>query len=103
MQEEEIITEFCISETKRRLIIVSTAFGLGINCKDIGRVINYETPNTVEELVQEMGWAGRNGNQAQAILYHKVIGNDVSEQAKFHRENFGTCFSQRATFQGLFL
>ena len=33
-----------------------------------------------------MGWAGRNGKQAQAILYHKAIGNDVSEQAKLYGE-----------------
>ena len=59
---EEIITEFCKSDTKLRLIIASTAFGLGIDCKDIARVINYGTPTTLEELVQEMGRAGRNGN-----------------------------------------
>ncbi|XP_065894572.1 ATP-dependent DNA helicase RecQ-like [Dysidea avara] len=75
---EEIITEFCKNETKLRLIIASTAFGLGIDCKDIVRVINYGTPNTLEELVQEMGRAGKNGNQAQAILYHKAIGDDVN-------------------------
>jgi len=49
---EEIIVEFCKPTTKLRLIIASTAFGLG---KDILRVINYGTPNTLEELVQEIG------------------------------------------------
>jgi len=47
---EEIITK---SDTKLRQIIASTAFGLGIDCKDIARVINYGTPTTLEELVQE--------------------------------------------------
>ena len=88
---EEIITEFCKNETKLRLIIASTAFGLGIDCKDIVRVINYGTPNTLEELVQEMGRAGKNGNQAQAILYHKAIGDDVSEQEKLYGENISVC------------
>jgi len=69
--QEEIITEFCKSDTKLRLIIASTAFGLGIDCKDIGWVINYGTPNTLEELVQEMGRAGRDGNQAQATYITK--------------------------------
>jgi len=72
--QEEIITEFCKSATKLRIIIACTAFGLGIDCKDIACVINYGTPNTLEELVQEMGRAGRNGGQSCAILYHKAIG-----------------------------
>jgi len=38
-----------------------------------------------------MGWAGRNGNHAHAILYHKAIGNDVTKQAKFYRENIIVC------------
>ena len=50
-----------VKTTNLRLIIASTAFGLGIDCKDIMRVINYGTPNTLEELVQEIGRAERNG------------------------------------------
>jgi len=38
---EEIITEFCRSETKLRLIIASTAFGLGIDCS-----LGYQLWNT---------------------------------------------------------
>ena len=89
--QEEIITEFCKSHTKLRLIVASTAFGLGIDCKDIARVINYGTPTTLEELVQEMGRAGSNGNQAHAILYYKVIGNKISVQAKQYGENKSLC------------
>ena len=88
---EEIIVEFCKPDTKLRLIIASTAFGLGIDCKDILRVINYGTPNTLEELVQEIGRAGRNGENAQAILYHKIIGNNVTESAKKYGENKTVC------------
>ena len=87
---EEIITEFCKSDTKLRIIIASTAFGLGIDCKDIACVINYGTPNTLEELVQEMGRAGRNGDQSNAILYHKAIGK-ISKQAKLYGENKSVC------------
>ena len=31
------------------------------------RVINFSTPNTLEELVQEIGRAGRNGENTQAM------------------------------------
>jgi len=85
---EEIIMEFCKSNTKLRLIIASTTFGLGVDCKDILRVINYGTPNTLVELVQEIG---RNGENAQAILYHRIIGNNVAESAKQYGENKSVC------------
>ena len=88
---EEIIAEFCKTRTNLRLIIASTAFGLGVDCKDITRIINYGTPSTLEELVQETGRAGRNGAQAEAILYHKVIGKKITDSAKQYGENQTTC------------
>ena len=38
---EEILVEFCKSNSNLRLLIASTAFGLGIDCMDIHRIINY--------------------------------------------------------------
>ena len=88
---EEVLAEFCKRHTNLRLIIASTAFGLGVDCQDIVRVINYGTPNTLEELVQETGRAGRNGCQAEAILYHKVIGNKITAESKCYGENQSVC------------
>ena len=88
---EAIVTEFCKSKTNLRLIIASTAFGLGIDCQDIMRVIHYGTPCTLEELVQEMGRAGRNGNQAEDILYHKVFKKKLTVTAKAYGENQTVC------------
>ena len=72
-------------------MIASTAFGLGVDCKDIICVIHYGTPCTLEELVQEMGRAGRNGNQAEAILYHKVARKEITPTAKAYGENQTVC------------
>lgn len=88
---EAIVTEFCKSKTNLRLIIASTAFGLGIDCQDIMRVIHYGTPCTLEELVQEMGRAGRNGNQAEDLLYHKVSRKKLTVTAKAYGENRTVC------------
>lgn len=89
---ESILAEFCRSETNLRLIIASTAFGLGVDCKDIIHVINYGTPYTLEELVQEMGRAGRNGDQAEDILYHKMLEkNNCCSKAKAYGENQRVC------------
>ena len=88
---EEVLAEFCKCDSSIRLLIASTAFGLGVDCMDIIRIINYGTPNTLEELVQELGRAGRNGSPAEAILYHKITGKGITDAAKAYGENHTMC------------
>ena len=64
-----VLLEFCKAETILRLVIATSTFSLGVDYPDIARVINWGTPNTVEELVQQTGRAGRDGSDADAILY----------------------------------
>ena len=79
---EAVVTEFCRSDTKLRLIIATSAFGLGIDCGDIARIIHWGPPNTLEELVQETGRAGRNGMPSKAILYYGKPGKHVDKGMK---------------------
>ena len=65
---EMVLLEFCKAETILRLVIATNAFGLGVDCPNITRVINWGTPNTVEELVQQTGRVGRDGSDSDAIL-----------------------------------
>ena len=88
---EEVLAEFCKCDSNIRLLIASTAFGLGVDCMDISRIINYGTPSTLEELVQELGRAGRNGSPAEAILYHKVVGKTITDTAKAYGDNHTMC------------
>ena len=67
------------------------AFGLEVDCKDISQIVNYGTPSTLEELIQETGTAGRNGGLAEAILYHKVIGKKIIDSVKQYGENQTSC------------
>lgn len=46
-----ILAEFSKRGSTLRLIIASSAFGLGVDCPDIARVINWGPPTTLEELV----------------------------------------------------
>ena len=89
---ELILKEFSRPDTKLRLLVATTAFGLGVDCPDIARIINYGSPTTLEELVQESGQAGRNGTYAEAILYPKKVGKiKLSSAMKEYQNNTDKC------------
>lgn len=84
------------------MIVASSTLGLCVNCPDIARVINWEPPTIIEELVQESGGAGRDGLQAEAILYLiKSSHNEISAAVQRYRENRLIC--RRSTLFSNFL
>ncbi len=53
---------------RTRVMVATSAFGMGIDKADVGLVIHYELPESVESYFQEAGRAGRNGERAEAVL-----------------------------------
>ena len=88
---ELLLQEFSTASTNLRLLIATTAFGLGVDCPDIQRVINWGSPSTLEELVQEAGRSGRDGRPAEAILYPKAVGRRVTKAIQDYQENTTDC------------
>lgn len=63
-----------------RLIFATVPLGMGLNAPGISRVIHFQPPTTLEKYLQEIGRAGRNGQQATAILYYNM--SDIAPNRK---------------------
>ena len=66
-----------------RVLIATIAFGMGVNCQAVSRVIHFGPSKNIESYAQETGRAGRNGSQAIAyLLYNGLLLNHVELDIK---------------------
>lgn len=66
---------------RRRLIMVATsAFGMGIDKRDIRYIVHYQVPGSLEQYVQEAGRAGRDGRPAQCVLLFDAADLEIQER-----------------------
>ncbi|NOY94745.1 MAG: RecQ family ATP-dependent DNA helicase [Deltaproteobacteria bacterium] len=52
-----------------RVLVATSAFGMGIDFPDVRVVAHYQTPGSVEAYYQEAGRAGRDGEPARCVMF----------------------------------
>lgn len=78
-QENRILIQQQFLAGDLDVICATSAFGMGINKENVRFVIHYHMPLTIESYLQEIGRAGRNGEQAIAILLHSPYDEQISQ------------------------
>ena len=57
-KKEEVLRLFTENNGTLRIVIATTAFGMGSDCPDIRQVIHWGSPTTQKEYAQETGRSG---------------------------------------------
>ncbi len=57
--DEKIASQDAFMNDRVRIIVATSAFGMGVDKKDVGLVIHYDISDSLENYVQEAGRAGR--------------------------------------------
>jgi len=68
-----------------RCIAATIAFGMGIDVPGVRCVVHYGLPGTLENYLQEIGRAGRDGAPAECVLYWSSA--DASARGRCGKEN----------------
>ncbi|WP_445749004.1 RecQ family ATP-dependent DNA helicase [Polaribacter sp.] len=82
--EKEMAFENWMSE-KTPIMVATNAFGMGIDKKNVGVVIHFDIPYSIENYIQEAGRAGRNHQKSFAVLLKN--NNDISNQIEFSKKS----------------
>jgi ATP-dependent DNA helicase RecQ len=65
------------TEGRSRVVVATSAFGMGVDIAGIRRVIHYDLPGSLEAYYQEAGRAGRDGQGAECTLLYSPADRDL--------------------------
>lgn len=84
--KERKIAQEAFERGQAKLMVATQAFGLGIDLPDVRYIVHTHLPRSPESYVQEIGRAGRDGNQALCVAFYHLKDYRTSlEQMSMHQ------------------
>ena len=81
--KEAILDAFQKQDSPVRILVATTAFGMGVNCKGVYCTTHFGPSENIEAYIQETGRAGRGGKQSEAyVIYKDLFLNHVDKDMK---------------------
>lgn len=79
-----------------RILVATSAAGMGVNFKGVKHVINFGPPSDMDSFVQQYGRAGRDGSSATALLvYNGKQCRNIDSDMKDYLDNKSRCRRQQ--------
>ncbi len=78
---------------RTRVLVATSAFGMGIDHGDVRLIVHFQTPGSVEAYYQEAGRAGRDGEPARCLLLFGPA--DLMTQRRLHSDQTSLAQQQR--------
>ena len=83
--KEAVLKAFSEQDSEIRVLVATIAFGMGVDCKGVYRIIHFGPSKNVEAYIQETGRAGRDSKQSVAyIIYQGLFLNHVDKDIKLY-------------------
>ena len=76
--DEKVANQDAFMNDQVRIIVATSAFGMGVDKKDVGLVVHYDISDSLENYVQEAGRAGRDPH-LNARCYVLYSDNDLDK------------------------
>ncbi|MEM6394960.1 MAG: ATP-dependent DNA helicase RecQ [Bacteroidota bacterium] len=86
-------------EDRIRVMVATNAFGMGIDKPDVRSVVHWELPDSPEAYFQEAGRAGRDGEDAYALLMYQD--RDAELMLKRHQQTYPEVEEIRRVYRAL--
>ena len=67
---------FDFLQGKRKIMIATSAFSMGIDVPDIELVVHFNAPINMTDYIQQIGRAGRDGRKVHCVLFYDQNGDD---------------------------
>ena len=68
--KNEILKQLCSPQSIIRVVFATVALGMGVDIRDIRKIVHITPPYSIQAYSQETGRAGRDGKPATAVLFY---------------------------------